>query len=251
MFRDGRVTDASVGEALRRDLEHARSLERIARRKGISVVEPFAGIWDGDGLFVLGPGVDYYESLLPHFDATPVVKTGLEAVLQKLAEAARPFFEALHLESLTDEGETSAENNSSVILLLRWAGRQALLTGDAGVLALTRALDWLDAAAPGARDISFVQVPHHGSRRNVGPTLLNRLLGPPQRIETAAFTAFVSGPPAPNGKHPSKRVTNAFRRRGAPVHATAGIAIVHQHNAPPRGGYGPISPLPFHSSFEE
>jgi len=27
------------------------------------------------------------------------------------------------------------------------------------------------------QQFTFVQIPHHGSRRNVGPTVLNRLLG--------------------------------------------------------------------------
>ena len=43
MFRDGRVTDMSVREAVRRSLESARDLERIASRRGIPIVEPFTG----------------------------------------------------------------------------------------------------------------------------------------------------------------------------------------------------------------
>jgi beta-lactamase superfamily II metal-dependent hydrolase len=251
MIQDGRVTDASVSAALRRDLEDARALEAIARRKGIRIVEPFTGVSDGAGLFVLGPDVGYYEGLLPHFRATPAPKTALEAFFEKLAEATSSVFETLSLETLTDDGDTSAENNSSVILLLSWADQQVLLTGDAGAPALTRALDALDAGAPGFRNLTWVQVPHHDSRRNVGPTLLNRLLGAPGALHQRRRTAMVSAPTTPPAKHPSKRVTNAFHRRGAPVHATCGNSILHTHNAPQRIGYGAVAPIPFHATFDE
>lgn len=252
MFRDGRVTDASVREALRRDLDEARALERIAQRKGISIVEPFAGVNDGIGLTVLGPSQAYYESLLPHFRSTPEPKHGLATLFEKVAAAAQSVFETFDVETLTDEGETSAENNSSVVLLLNYASAYSLLTGDAGTPALTRALDFLDAATTPSRvSFAFVQVPHHGSRRNVGPTILNRLLGPPQSMDVTSTAAFVSSPVTPTAKHPSKRVTNAFRRRGAPVHATGGVAIQHRRNSPQRAGYGPIAPIPFHHSFDE
>lgn len=46
MFKDGRVTDYSVREALRKSLEEARTLERLAQSKGIPIVEPFTGVRD-------------------------------------------------------------------------------------------------------------------------------------------------------------------------------------------------------------
>ena len=251
MFQDGRVTDASVAAALRRDLEDARALEALARRGGVRVVEPFTGLSDGHGLVVVGPDLTYYESLLPHFRATPSPKTALESLFQKLAEATSKVFESVHLETLTDSADTSAENNTSAILLLSWAGQQVLLTGDAGIPALTRALDTLDRGAPGFRNLTFVQAPHHGSRRNVGPTLLNRLIGPPLPMHQKTMTAFVSAPTTPTVKHPSKRMTNAFHRRGAAVHATCGTAVRHSYNAPARAGYGPLASIPFHAAFEE
>jgi len=43
MFGNGRVTDASVKEKLRRSLDSACELSQLAKQKGIQVVEPFAG----------------------------------------------------------------------------------------------------------------------------------------------------------------------------------------------------------------
>jgi hypothetical protein len=56
-----------------------------------------------------------------------------------------------------------------------------LLTGDAGINGLTWAADWADSLGLPLQNFSFVQIPHHGSRRNVGPAILTRLLGSMQQ----------------------------------------------------------------------
>ena len=139
MFVDGRVTDSGVREKIRKALEDARDLENLANRKNIPIYEPFAGRTDINGIItVVGPTEEYYESLLPEFRATPAPKMSffertVETGVGLLAKVA----EAWGVETLTDEGETSAENNSSVILRVRYDGKNLLLTGDAGMPALT------------------------------------------------------------------------------------------------------------------
>src|SRR5207245_1804863 len=123
-------------------------------------------------------------------------------------------------------------------------------TADAGIPALTQAAQYMDGNGVNRGAIEFIQVPHHGSRRNVGPTILNRLLGPIQAVEKRTRTAFVSVAKEAGPKHPSKRVTNAFRRRGAPVHATQGQGKYHYHDSPDRGWVS-SEPLPLYTNFEE
>ena len=149
MFKDGRVTDDSVRKALRRSLDTARGLERLAAKKGIPLVEPFAGLTDDAGcLRVLGPTKDFYESLLPDFRGTPEPKEGV-GVIKKVAAEVREIIckiaERWDFETLDDEGETSAENNSSTVLLLTSDERNSLFTGDAGIPALTEIADLLGA----------------------------------------------------------------------------------------------------------
>ncbi len=285
MFRDGRVTDASVGERLRRSLESARNLETLAKRKGIPIIEPFAGVGGWDGMFrVIGPTEPYYESLLPEFRGTPVPRSAPTQVLAGLASAfsqqqtapagglASVFgqqpsqsaglvgrglaaavrkFEDWTFETLGDDGETSAENNSSALILLNpEPGHHVLLTGDAGVPALTAAADRLDAERFDYNSIRFLQVPHHGSRRNLGPTILNRLVGPRLLSDQKLRTGFVSASKdAP--KHPSRQVTNALRRRGVHVYETAGRPIWHHHDAPGRDNYTSIDPVDFQYEIED
>ena len=111
--------------------------------------------------------------------------------------------------------------------------------------------DYLDSIGFDCSKIRFVQVPHHGSQRNVGPTILNRLLGPKLQAEANLRTGFVSVAKCDDPKHPSKKVMNAFRRRGVPVHATAGMGKRHHFQAPDRVGWSASVPLPFYSEVEE
>ena len=159
--------------------------------------------------------------------------------------------ESWDFETLGDDGETSAENNSSAILLLVHDSRRVLLTGDAGIPALTEAVDRLDAIGFRWSDLNLIQVPHHGSKRNVGPTILDRILGLKLDKDETLRTAFVSAAPEGAPKHPAKKVLNAFRRRGAPVHTTQGSAKCHRHNAPVREGYSASIPLPFYDQVDE
>jgi len=80
--------------------------------------------------------------------------------------------------------------------------------------------------------------------------ILNRLIGPRLEADVKTKTAFVSAAPDGAPKHPSKKVTNAFRRRGAPVHATPGDTKTHHRDAPDRG-WTASTPLPFYNQVDE
>lgn len=254
MFRDGRVTDTSVRESLRKSLDGARNLERLALAKRIPIVEPFAGVRDASGrIVVLGPTTQFYESLLPQFRGTPEPKAStsiLQFLTKGVTEAAKTVAETFGYETLDDSGETSAENNSGTILLVVQDDGYLLLTGDAGIPALEAATSAFAGAGFDFSSIKFVQVPHHGSQRNIGPTLLDRLVGPKLAQESTIKTAFVSAPRDGAPKHPSKKVMNAFRRRGAPVHSTSEGQKLHYANAPGRG-WATSTPLPFYHVVEE
>src|SRR5262249_16907155 len=145
----GRVTDTSVSEALRKSLDNARSLECLAQRLKIPIFEPFAGLCDSTrSIWVAGPSQDYYESLLPGFRCTPESAQPV-GIIQKAfraaEEAIKTIVERWDFETLDDTGETTAENNSSVILLLAVGDTGLLLTSDAGIPALTLAVNWLES----------------------------------------------------------------------------------------------------------
>ena len=227
-FTDGRVTDFSLGERLRKSLDSASALVSKAKRKGIHIVEPFTGttLYSEQELCVLGPTIDYYESLIPEFDGMPAARDTIKSlqseVTGKVARAIKRFLSTWGVDALDDEDSTSAKNNSSVITQLIIDGRRLIFTGDAGVTALSHAADRLSFYRQGA-DLRFIQIPHHGSRRNIGPAVLDRLIGQPlpqgqsRNITAIAFTAKKGEP-----KHPRKAVMNAFTHRGVNALATRG-----------------------------
>lgn len=255
LFVDGRVTDASVRESLRKSLDNARALERLATRKRIPIVEPFDGVIHPSGkIVVVGPTQRFYEDLLPGFRGTPEPKSPILGAIGKMFHGAEEIVtkiaENWGLETLDDDGETSAENNSSAILGVIVGDKWVLFTGDAGIPALTDVVTRLESRRADFSKLDFIQVPHHGSRRNVGPTLLDRLLGPKRGQDKKLRTAFVSAAKGGAPKHPSKKVTNAFRRRGVHVYATQGQSILHHEDAPHRG-WTSIEPVPFFDEVED
>ena len=231
------VDSPSEKRRLRESLTSASDLEQKATSARIPIVEPFAGTslqLNAGSLSVFGPTTSYYQDLLPEFDTSG----------DKAVSSQAPVYENWHLETLDDKGETTAENNSSAVLGLTCHTHKLLLTADAGIPALSHAADRLPLGW--LQNLTFIQVPHHGSKRNVGPTILDRMLGPIVTEGTVRGTAFVSCAPDGLPKHPNKRVTNAFLRRGYPVSKTAGSKILYRHDAPVRHGWGPVTKLPLY-----
>lgn len=256
-FADGRVTDFSLSERLRESLDSASDLVLKAQRKGIYIIEPFSGLslYNESELRVLGPSLDYYESLIADFDGMPRTRDTLASLLAEFAgtveRTIRRFISTWGRDELDDADTTSAKNNSSVVTQLIVEGRQLLFTGDAGVTALSHAAEQPFFYSQKAK-LRFIQIPHHGSRRNVGPTVLNRLIGEPvSEGQSRDIIAIASTAKKGEPKHPRKAVINAFTHRGTKVLATRGNTINLTHNAPGRHGWGAVDPEPYHWTYDD
>lgn len=244
-FSDDRWTARGLGEKIEKSLKHACELETIAARKGITIVEPFQGVGTQDGsIRFLGPSKEFYQDMLAHFRSTPTPKVEnglLGALFQKAEEVVRLIEDNFGIDILNDdEDTTSAENNTSAILLLTLGEHRLLFTGDAGKTALLGAIAHADSLSIPLTGLQFLDVPHHGSRRNLNTKILKRMNG---------STAFISAS-GENKKHPSKRVTNALAKHGARVFVNRKFTLRHHHNAPARN-WGPATVEPFHSQVEE
>ena len=239
-------------KAVRGALDAATELERAAEKHGIPIHEPFAGLVHHSGrLEVVGPTEEFYESVFEDEAVADESRSQLLGWLRTASEFLKSIAEDWNIETLGDDSVTSPVNNSSAIVRFDWHDRVKLLTGDAGIPALEAALDRLEAGGFLPSQLNFVQVPHHGSKRNVGPTVLDRLLGPRRKTDNPDRSAFVSAAKKGEPKHPAKKVANAFRRRGTKVHATQGVTKRHHENAPPRPGWSASVELPFYFTVEE
>jgi beta-lactamase superfamily II metal-dependent hydrolase len=266
-FADKRFSAQALATRLRDEFDLISEIEEIALKRSMKILQPFAGEKIGP-FTVLSPLPGAYELLVPQFDKGPEPdQVALEAagfwigkppgLIAKLmgkvaAKAEKWTQETWENERLKDGGKTSAANESSVVLFGDFGvSERVLLTGDAGYLALLQSKFTAERLALPMQGFSLVQIPHHGSRSNVGPSILNQVIGPILPKGSAPrFSAFVSAP-KDDENHPRKMVLNAFIRRGARVQATQGVPKCYTVGYPFKDGYGPADPMPFSARVED
>jgi len=261
-FHDGRITDVSLARRFQEKMCAAHALEVLARKKGVPVYEPFAGQTIAGMFKVLSPQKDWYvHELIQEFAKTPDQKKATaaneafsiaEVLKSALSKVAEWIDETWANESLRNGVCTSAENESSVILFGQFGASGVLLTGDAGVRALTAAADYAERAGLNLPQlVTFAQVPHHGSRNNVTSGVLDRLFGQTHASQSGEphRTAFVSASKE-SETHPRPAVLNAFMRRGFKVFQTKGKIIRHQYNMPGRDGWRTTERMQFFTKVQ-
>ncbi len=224
----------------------------LAVARGVQVTEPFTGeARFGGALNILGPSEEFYEAQLAEAVSSPealslsasgafgAVATQVLKAGKRVLERVRSFFPA---ETLSDSDETSARNKMSVVTLVQADGARFLFTGDAGIPSLEGAVDQYESTIGSfeSNPLELFQAPHHGSHRNLGPTILDRILG--QEHSPYGSTNAVISSAKLSEKHPSPKVTNALGRRGARVAATEGRTICL--SSPVRSGWSPVEPIP-------
>lgn len=243
------LTQDELESKLQKALDQVRDVEETAFENDVSVEEIFTGDIIDSKILVLGPSKEYYEVLTSQFRDTPEPKSAFEEAreafssLQDKIEGKIPqwIYDKLDWDILGDGGETSAENNSSLILLFIIDGHKLLFSGDAGIPALTAAVNYSESKQLPLTDLRFFHVPHHGSKHNLGSSLLKRIKS------TSAIISSAANCP----DHPSKRVTNALHKNGTKTNSTAKDgSLLHEHEAP-RENWTPREPIPFFESFQE
>jgi beta-lactamase superfamily II metal-dependent hydrolase len=219
-IHDGRITKASFGERLQTAYQYAYDVEQLANKRGIEIFAPHQGCYyhikKEKILTVLGPGKELYLSLIQTSDKTPkmgieegIVKSFFE--LKKKKEYETMDFGTEHL--CEADGDTSSENDMSLILLFTCAGKKVLFTADAGTMGLYKAIYYCIQNSINLKDLTLFHVPHHGSRHNISQNILKYIYAP-----HAIVSCAVNGEPS----HPSAIVTNALLRRNMNVYTTKG-----------------------------
>ncbi|MDH4743813.1 MBL fold metallo-hydrolase [Sphingomonas sp. CBMAI 2297] len=248
-----------LASRLRALYPYIADLERIAIERDIPIAEPFQGARIG-AFTVLAPSPQRYIDCLLTSDKTPEVgdeRDAIAALFEEIAQFGKAvvnFARGAWGYEVFSTGETSAENEMSVVQAAIIGGQRIVLTGDAGRQALAEAADFAPTAGINLPGVHRFQVPHHGSRRNVSTELLDRWLGPrldrqlPEGYEV--FTAVCSSAKA-DPDHPRKSVERAFLHRGARFITTEDGDVRTQWNAPERLGWGPLPHRPYPEAYEE
>jgi len=229
-----------VVQIIRASLESTQELVSWIAKRQKPIFEPFKGSSIGF-LHVCGPSQQHYELLLKDFADYEKLRKMEESIAsyerQNIMES---LFEGTTVNGKALEGPepglgnapTEPENNSSTILWAKHLEDTMLFTADAGVEALSAAKEAYNLAG-----LRWMQIPHHGSRRNVNESLIGYL---------KPKTAFVSADGT--RKHPRRAVVNAFKAVGAKVFSThypspGGNKWFHLGIVPERPDYSSAVPL--------
>lgn len=204
MFNDNRITPNSLIARLRDAFVLADDLERIAKRKGVSLERIQASTTNYHNLFkCLGPTKNLYRKELLLSDKTPesFINDSYDIPYTPSSYQDENYDINKKIEWF-DEEETSPINETSVVLLLELGEEKLLFTGDSGKKGLNEALDFYENKFGGnVNDITLVQLPHHGSRKNINPDIISRF--------REGIIYIISCPPKGiDSGHPSRRLIN-------------------------------------------
>lgn len=204
------------------------SLVQAAMERKIPISQPFSGEKIGS-LTVCGPSPEYYQEIMSQFtnESYYSLENSIAArVLERLEEQVDESSD-----SLLDNPQTDPLNNTATILATKVINDIYVFTADAGAQSLAAALKDYAIA-----DCKWMQVPHHGSRRNITQGLIE---------EFSPKTAFVSA--EGSKKHPRTAVVNAIKKQGARVYSThypnGGHLRHHNGTVPERTEYTSATPL--------
>lgn len=262
LLEDDRTTQSGTKQRLKESFRAAWDLCQLAKSKGIPIIEPFTGTnYTAGGqkqMLVLGPSEAFYHNCLAAelaeepLGGAASLKTILSGALQAALHAVSEMWDQEKLVEPAPDA-VSPLNNSSTVVHFTFGEARILFTADAGVQGLTMAQEYALSQGIDLRQCNRVQVPHHGSKRNVGPAILNKLLGPVLPLNTQGTrSGMLSCASDGEPKHPSARVTNAFLRRGVPVTPTKGNTICFMSpGMVDARGWSPAAKIDFKPTYSE
>lgn len=226
--RESKISD------LYESLKDVDNFNQLLSKYGLVPLKLFSDtILDHDIFKVIGPSKAFYIQKVQFFtDITSLENMNLlrrpEEEINIIEEGQNPC------KILDEKNDTSAENLTSTIIQLTDSGnRRYLFTADSGV-------DSFESAV--ANDINMenfhiVQMPHHGSRRNINTNWINKL-NPKQ------YWISAEG----NDKHPRKAVITCIKKNLTDckiysTHKSGNLNINTNGNLFPDRGWAIATPL--------
>ncbi|MDY2703524.1 MAG: MBL fold metallo-hydrolase [Prevotella sp.] len=199
---------------------------------GIYRREVFSGYRrDSLNISVLGPDLDYYESLIPEFrvnlDFKEEQKDEVYNNLVCYGSTEDDFYSKV-LEDANDDN--SAVNQSSIVFLFEADDHKMIFTGDAGKAALHRIVD--RDTKQDLVNISWLKVPHHGSKHNLDNAIISHFHPSCSYISTEKM-----------GKYANQCTINALKKVGCVYSTHKSGSMLHHHNTQIRKEYSTAESL--------
>ncbi len=236
-----------LSSKLKKQYPKLSEIEDYGCELGIPIYNALQGTIICDELLILAPSRDDYINHLLNSDKTPV-----NAATESFSESDESNLDSWDRDNLLENPETSEENETSVIVwgLCGADKKRFLLMGDAGVIGIKSALDYVYDKDVRLKT-QFYQVPHHGGRHNLDSDTMNRLVGNILGEGSDSHkTAYVSVGKGSN--HPRQCIVNAFKRRGVKVYKTKGETIHHfVGSMPAREGWVRLTEIDFIDKYDE
>lgn len=253
LVQDGRITKKSLEENLRETYKYVTELEEKVLKQNTRIIPGIVGANLPAEMTIMSPSREFYIKCLAESTKTPemVVSNEAQGFLGKVAEFAKNMIAAIWgVDAIREGEETSPENETSIVLYVKPAGHSPFMyCGDAGCRALKAASEYASTVGKPLTDCSFVQVPHHGGRHNVSPSILDAIIGKKvKKGEIPEKTAFVSV--STDSDHPRKCVANAFINRGCKVFVCRSNTIWHHHGDVPDRNWGAATAEKYSSQVE-
>lgn len=242
---------SAASDGVKEVVDTTKELSAAFTERNIPIYRGLAGdhIAKWPNMRVLGPSLDFYKSTLEDFTKVdlPIPFSSLASIIGGsssssfgLAGIRAPYplipsppstspvdlsallTGALSRSTVQEEPKTQPFNNTSMILGVEFAGQRLLFTADAGSEAL-------DRIPPEWKNLTWMQVPHHGSDGNLSKSNIERF---------CPRFAFISA--CGDSSHPSRAIVNGLIKCGAEVCSThsAGHLWYYNGTVPARLDYG-------------
>lgn len=211
----------SPSVAILKSMSDLEEFTKAVDNKGIAREEPFAGMQWGP-IEVLGPSRAFYEQMLQEIAADEGFSKSARLEQEEDIDPNADY-------AIDENNVTTPNNNTSTVLRVKDDGRSFLLTADAGVQAFVSASKNYDFS-----NLYWLQVPHHGSRRNLSTAVC-------EYLKPTIACVSAEG----NIKHPSKAAVNALKHVKTRVFSTHKAGNLWQHQ-----GYGVPDSRPGYVSAE-
>lgn len=209
--------------------DKAKELSDLTKDVSRCALNPNEYSFNGATFTILGPSEKFYKTCIANCEKTPVKVDSVRELPQAQSTIGGLEFEKYKEGHITwdDSENTSPINESSLIVLFEYEGVKVMLTGDAGKEGLRQAIAFADKKGIKLNDCTIIKMPHHGSRKNVNPEIMDRFRGSNKLYYSCATNDI--------GHHPSMRLINMLNEKGFKQLSTSGSTLHWGKEAPDRG----------------